>query len=427
MLSTAHHVLSESPLNSEPSAADLVSSFLTPIQTAYNRNHGSPVPSSNSWTLSVSSEVQGVKLDCGRTSWSEADVRRAEKTEAVVALTCAGNRRVEMNREKEVEGLQWGGTAIANCLFGGPLLRDVLEEAGITLEKLEQQGLADNLHLHFETTQNCQDDDYFGASLPVRLALDPSRPVLLAHEQNGEPLTQEHGAPVRLVVPGVIGARSVKWLERIVLRDHESDNFYQQRDYKVLPPQATPETKEKYLKQTPALMEYPLNSEICSPSEGDVLTFSSQKPSLKFKGYAMGAHGIPISRVHLALLPLPASAPPSSTAVSEEHAIRLAASALPSSAWTSASLVSTPEGGEKQWQTGERNWGWTLFSAEVPVGEEVRKLTKTSASGGEGAEVALVCYAEDLDGNRQELQTEWNLRGVAEASWSVVKVRMKME
>ncbi len=36
--------------------------------------------------------------------------------------------------------------------------------------------------------------------------------VLLAYEMNGAPLTPDHGFPVRVLVPGVSGARSVKWL-----------------------------------------------------------------------------------------------------------------------------------------------------------------------------------------------------------------------
>ncbi len=36
--------------------------------------------------------------------------------------------------------------------------------------------------------------------------------VLLAYEMNGVPLPRDHGAPVRVVTPGITGARSVKWL-----------------------------------------------------------------------------------------------------------------------------------------------------------------------------------------------------------------------
>ncbi len=38
--------------------------------------------------------------------------------------------------------------------------------------------------------------------------------VILAYEMNGEPLPREHGFPVRVVVPGHVGIRNVKWVER---------------------------------------------------------------------------------------------------------------------------------------------------------------------------------------------------------------------
>ena len=59
--------------------------------------------------------------------------------------------------------------------------------------------------------------------------------VLIAFAMNGEPLTPEHGFPLRVVVPGYIGARSVKWLTAISIEDEPSDNYFQQNDYKLLP------------------------------------------------------------------------------------------------------------------------------------------------------------------------------------------------
>ena len=51
---------------------------------------------------------------------------------------------------------------------------------------------------------------------------------------NGKLLPARHGFPVRTIVPGVLGARSVKWLDSITVSDEESPNFYQRHDYKVL-------------------------------------------------------------------------------------------------------------------------------------------------------------------------------------------------
>ncbi len=244
---------------------------------------------------------------------------------------------------------------------------------------------------------------------------------------NHTPLEPAHGFPLRVVVPGVIGARSVKWLERIVIRDHESDNFYQARDYKVLPPEATSETKADYLKKTPALLEFPLNSVICSPAEGDELSLTDD--AIIVKGYAVGMNGIRIESIQVALVPLPVTSVPALASdllpeitSGEPYKLRAHASTLPSSAWTRAAL---DEGAKEPGAitTANKHWGWTLFSARVAVQEDVRQRLRSAAE--EGVEIALVAFATDVEGHEQELQTNWNLRGVAEASWSVVKCRLK--
>lgn len=52
----------------------------------------------------------------------------------------------------------------------------------------------------------------YGASIPISKALDPRGDVIIAYEMNGESLPADHGFPVRVIVPGVVGARNVKWL-----------------------------------------------------------------------------------------------------------------------------------------------------------------------------------------------------------------------
>ena len=56
--------------------------------------------------------------------------------------------------------------------------------------------------------------------------------VLLAWAMNGQPLAPQHGAPLRLVVPGWFGMASVKWLERIELLDRAFEGYQQLTGYK---------------------------------------------------------------------------------------------------------------------------------------------------------------------------------------------------
>ena len=50
-------------------------------------------------------------------------------------------------------------------------------------------------------------------------------PVILAYKMNGQLIPASHGGPVRMVVPGAYGSKSIKWLKRVVLtNDHKSND-----------------------------------------------------------------------------------------------------------------------------------------------------------------------------------------------------------
>lgn len=55
----------------------------------------------------------------------------------------------------------------------------------------------------------------YGASILFAKAVSKRGDVILAYEMNGEPLPRDHGYPIRVVAPGIVGARNVKWLGMI--------------------------------------------------------------------------------------------------------------------------------------------------------------------------------------------------------------------
>ncbi|KAI9766398.1 MAG: hypothetical protein M1835_007190, partial [Candelina submexicana] len=185
---------------------------------------------------------------------------------------------------KEVDGIDWGDGAVMNCKWRGPRLRDVLNKAEVSVPPGEKA------HVAFACFQTpCQEDSWYGGSIELGRAMSQDGDVILALEMNGQTLPPNHGFPVRVIVPGIAGARSVKWLDRITVQLEESKNFYQQHDYKVLPPEATnKEEATKYWHTVPAIQDMPMNSVIAVPQNGDTIELSSEGTT-QVKGYALPA------------------------------------------------------------------------------------------------------------------------------------------
>ena len=67
----------------------------------------------------------------------------------------------------------------------------------------------------------------FQSSLPLGQVLETppgQTPVVLAYSMNGRPIPASHGGPVRVIVPGTYGSKSIKWVQRVVLTNDYKAN-----------------------------------------------------------------------------------------------------------------------------------------------------------------------------------------------------------
>ncbi|KAH9944981.1 molybdopterin binding oxidoreductase [Epithele typhae] len=353
------------PFNAEPIAAALVQFPITPDELVYCRNHG-PVLELDEDAFTVA--VSGPGEDAQPRTFTLAGLRDAfPRAEVVAALQCAGNRRKEMNEVKPVRGVLWDDGVICNARWAGVRLRDLLRAVDVDETQLAGWHVCFASHI-----TECQDDTDYGGSIPLDIAMDPQGDVLLAYEMNDLPLTPDRGYPLRVVAPGILGARWVKWVDTIYLSPDESPNFYQQRDYKVLPPhvnskeQAAPEWPK-----IPSLTTLPVNSVVAltsvrpsrSPSEPD-------RQALYVQGYAIACGAVQIAAVDVSL---------------DDGAT-----------WAPARIT---------YQEGR--WSWTLWEASLPL-----PLGSPHARAG-----VVLSRATDRDGRGQERDGVWNFRGVAYNPW----------
>ncbi|CAE6358002.1 unnamed protein product [Rhizoctonia solani] len=220
------------PFNCEAKLGDLFAAgFLTPTELFYVRNHGA-VPKvdeeiAQNWTLRVHGLV---KNECALTL--DELKRKFPVVTLPVTLVCAGNRRKEQNMVLKGLGFSWGAAGVSTALFTGVYLADVLEYVQPTRPVAK--------HVIFEGTDSLPNGPY-GTSQRLSWAASKEKGMLLAWAMNGLPLTPDHGFPLRVVIPGQIGGRSVKWLNRIEVSDQESQHHLHFFDNKVLPTQLSPE------------------------------------------------------------------------------------------------------------------------------------------------------------------------------------------
>ena len=110
--------------------------------------------------------------------------------------------------------------------------------------------------------------------------------VLLAWKMNGDPLPKIHGYPVRAVVMGYIGARSVKWLYRIRGLPHPSRAPVQSREYQYFNTQVGKHNQQPTMGIS--IQEMPVSSAIMSPWNKQIVIHNG---TLHMKGWAYSGGG----------------------------------------------------------------------------------------------------------------------------------------
>lgn len=188
--------------------------WLTKSENLYVVSHY-PVPTlkAEDHTLEISGLVKKP-----RTLTLDELKKRKRKT-ITATLECGGN------------GLGAGFMgAIGNVKWTGTPLVDLLEECAPLKRGIEVVFFgADSKNEKIRGNEYPQN---FARSLHINDALRED--LLLCWEMNGEPLTKEHGFPLRLCVPGWFGISWVKWLNRIEVLDRRYMSKYMAEEYVTL-------------------------------------------------------------------------------------------------------------------------------------------------------------------------------------------------
>jgi DMSO/TMAO reductase YedYZ molybdopterin-dependent catalytic subunit len=197
----------KTPANSlEPRSVDYTLET-TPVENFFACNTtDAPYVDAKGWRLMVVGDSVETSLEL-----SYADLLELPQHKVHSWLECAGNGRQPfvILDGRVAESQRWvthwmlGGIGMAS--WEGPRLSDVLDLAGIK----ETAGWIGPMGLDVDNPEG----EPIRMSLPIEKAMHPD--TLVALTMNGEPLIPAHGFPARLIVPGWIGAYSIKWLDRI--------------------------------------------------------------------------------------------------------------------------------------------------------------------------------------------------------------------
>ena len=282
-----------------------------------------------------------------------ADLQAMPSSTVRVTMECAGNGRARL-RPRPVSQ-PWLVEAVGTADWTGVGLHHLLERAGLDPSAVEVAFTGADHGVERGVEQDYQ------RGLPLDEALLPD--VTVAYAMNGAPLPPQHGAPVRLVVPGWYGMAHVKWLVDVEVLNHAFAGYQNTVAYRV------------------------------RTSEDDP--------------------GVPVTRIAPKSLIMPPGFP---DFMSRTRVVRPGAVTLEGRAWSGQAPVARVEvsvDSGKTWAdaalepAGEHRWAWRRWT-----------LPWTVTPG----EYTLMARATTADGETQTIDQTWNAGGFVNSAAHVVQV-----
>ena len=342
-------------VRAEPLCAEtpvrLLSAAVTPARSVYVRSNFTRPELDGSHRIGVTGAIT-VPF-----SISVEELHAMPQRHVMVTLECAGNGRLGM--EPVPTGEPWRYGAVSTTAWSGVPLRLLLERAGVHADAVEVVAIGADAG----PRDDADGDVRFVRSLPLSDAMHPD--TLVATHMANEPLTRDHGAPVRLIVPGWYGMANVKWLAALEVVTTPYAGYFQQLRY-VYDVDGTIEPVRRAR----------VKSMITTPQEG--ATCGRQ---LLVQGWAWSGAGA-ISRVELAV----------------HDRVELAVHDAP--VWIEAAL-GTPASA----------YAWTPFEAELAVPDT--------------AQVTIRSRATDVAGSTQPERIVWNRLGYGNNAIRAITVTVR--
>ena len=287
------------------------------------------------------------RLQVGERMLSMPELRAMPQRTVRSTIECAGNGRARFT--PRYPSMPWTCGGVSTADWTGVALRAVLPP--VRAEEVVFIGADRGFDSGVEHA--------FGRSLPLAEAMRDD--VLLAWSMNGQALAPQHGAPLRLVVPGWYGMASVKWLARIEFRDRPFDGYQQATGYRYKKREDEDGVPVRHMK---------VKSLIAPPGVPDWYTGRRlvEAAPVTIEGRAWSGAGVSVKRVQLAV----------------------------DGEWREAELEAPQE--RFAWQRWRCEWHATP------------------------GEHQLACRATDSEGATQPAEPDWNIGGMGNNAWHSIQV-----